>query len=81
MFLNYCCVVFFTTTIWSLRMDENDKNEFLKDFKKADIDGKLDMWFFALDQAALWEQILANMSDTATAEQLEQMKAKAKGGA
>ncbi len=73
--------MFFTITLWALRMDENDKNEFLKDFKKADIDGKLDMWFFALDQATLWEQILANMSDTATTEQLEQMKAKAKGGA
>lgn len=72
---------FLQFTLWALRMDENDKNEFLKDFKKADIDGKLDMWFFALDQATLWEQILANMSDTATSEQLEQMKAKAKGGA
>ena len=43
-------------------MDEKDKNEFLNDFKKADGETKLDMWYYALEQEVLWEQMLAEMS-------------------
>lgn len=43
-------------------MNEDDKKAFLNDFKKADIDKKLDMWYYAVDQEALWEEILAEMS-------------------
>ncbi len=43
-------------------MEEEDKKEFLDDFKKADGEKKLDMWYYALDQEVLWDQILADMS-------------------
>jgi hypothetical protein len=43
-------------------MNEKDKKEFLEDFKKADIDKKLDMWYYALDQEGLWEEVIAEMS-------------------
>jgi hypothetical protein len=43
-------------------MNEEDKKAFLDDFKKADIEKKLDMWFYALDQEGLWEELLAEMS-------------------
>jgi len=43
-------------------MNEKDKKEFLDDFKKANGETKLDMWYYALEQEVLWEQILAEMS-------------------
>jgi len=46
-------------------MNEEDKKEFLNDFKKANGETKLDMWYYALDQEVLWEQILAEMSTIA----------------
>jgi len=47
-------------------MNEEDKKTFLEDFKKADIQKKLDMWFFAMENIGLWDQILAEMSFIAT---------------
>lgn len=47
-------------------MDEKDKQKFLDDFKKGDIQKKLDMWFYALEQDTLWDEILSTMSDVAT---------------
>jgi len=46
-------------------MNDNDINEFINDFRKADISKKLDMWFYALDQEALWEEIMDEMSQIA----------------
>jgi len=46
-------------------MDEKDKKTFLEDFKKANIEKKMDMWFYALEQIALWEEIIAEISDIA----------------
>jgi len=46
-------------------MNEEDKKNFLEDFKKADIEKKMDMWFYALEQIALWEETIAEMSDIA----------------
>ncbi|MEF8847568.1 MAG: hypothetical protein V5A68_00335 [Candidatus Thermoplasmatota archaeon] len=46
-------------------MDEKDQEEFLKDFKKADLSQKLDMWVFALDQQMIWDEILSDMSKIA----------------
>ena len=46
-------------------MNEEDKKEFLNDFRKANGETKLDMWYYALDQEVLWEQILAEMSTIA----------------
>ena len=43
-------------------MNEEDTKKFLNDFKKADMDKKLDMWYYAVDQEALWEEILTEMS-------------------
>jgi hypothetical protein len=57
-------------------VDEKDKEAFLKDFKDADIDTKLDMWFFALDQEAVWEEMLDQMSKIARIKQLRAMQKK-----
>jgi len=63
--------------IWQgLTVDEKDKDVFLKDFKDADIETKLDMWFYALDQEAIWEELLDQMSKIARIKQLKEMKAK-----
>ena len=53
-------------------MKEEDKKAFLEDFRKADISKKLDMWYFALEQEMLWEEILAEMSDVAQVRHTEQ---------
>jgi len=47
-------------------MNEDDKKVFLEDFKKADIQKKLDMWFYAMEHIGLWDQIIAEMSFIAT---------------
>ena len=49
-------------------MNEEDKKAFLADFKKADISKKLDMWYYAVNQEGLWEEILAELSAIAQAE-------------
>jgi hypothetical protein len=46
-------------------MNEKDRQEFIKDFKEADISKKLDMWYYALEQEGLWEEIIAEMSEIA----------------
>ena len=46
-------------------MKEEDKKVFLGDFKEADIQKKLDMWFYALDQEAIWDEIMDEMSKIA----------------
>jgi hypothetical protein len=43
-------------------MNEDDKKTFLEDFKKADIQKKLDMWFYAMEHIGFWDQIIAEMS-------------------
>ena len=57
-------------------MEEKDKEAFLKDFKDADIETKLDMWFYALDQEGVWEEMLDQMSKIARIKQLQEMKDK-----
>ena len=47
-------------------MDEKDTKQFLEDFKKADISKKLDMWYYSLEQEAIWSEIISEMSDIAT---------------
>jgi hypothetical protein len=46
-------------------MNEEDVKTFLEDFKKADIQKKMDMWFFALEQEAIWDEIMDEMSKLA----------------
>jgi len=43
-------------------MEEKDKNEFLKDFKKSDGSKRLDMWDYALRQQVTWEKIITQLS-------------------
>jgi hypothetical protein len=47
-------------------MNEDDKKAFLEDFKKANIQKKLDMWFFAMENIGIWDQIITEMSFIAT---------------
>ena len=46
-------------------MNDKDQKAFLEDFKKADLAKKLGMWYYALDQEGLWEEIIAEMSAVA----------------
>ena len=59
-------------------MNENDKKEFLNDFKKGDLEKKLDMWFYALDQSSLWEEMLAEMSNIAEEQKMQAVVEKMK---
>ena len=53
-------------------MNEEDKKIFLEDFKKADLQGKADMWFYALEQVGIWEEIIAEIADIAQQDQMKQ---------
>ena len=53
-------------------MNEDDKKAFLEDFKKGDIPKKMDMWFFAIEQEALWEEIMDEMSKIARIQMMKQ---------
>ena len=55
-------------------MKEEDKKVFLEDFEKADINKKLDMWYYALDQEAIWEEIISEISDIAQMQQMQKRK-------
>ncbi|MEM0466716.1 MAG: hypothetical protein QXL17_02015 [Candidatus Thermoplasmatota archaeon] len=50
-------------------MNDEDCKRFLEDFKKADVARKVDMWFYAVEQAAIWEELLGEMSAIAQAAQ------------
>jgi hypothetical protein len=47
-------------------MNEEDKKEFMEEFKKADGTKRLDMWDFALSQQVLWEDVIAELQKIAT---------------
>ena len=46
-------------------MKEEDKQKFLEDFKKAEISKKVDMWFFALEQVSIWDELIDEMATIA----------------
>lgn len=52
-------------------MNEEDKKELLEEFGKADGAKKLDMWYYALEQEVLWEQILSEMSEIAKEQKMD----------
>jgi hypothetical protein len=52
-------------------MNEEDKKEYLEEFGKADGTKKLDMWYYALEQEVLWEQILSEMSEIAKEQKMD----------
>ncbi len=62
-------------------MNEEDIKAFLEDFKKAEIEKKMDMWFFALDQEAIWDEIMDEMSKIARIQMMKSgVKISAEGG-
>jgi hypothetical protein len=62
-------------------MNEEDIKAFLEDFKKAEIEKKMDMWFFALDQEAIWDEIMDEMSKIARIQMIKSgVKISAEGG-
>jgi hypothetical protein len=46
-------------------MDDNDKKEFMEEFKKGDGAKRLDMWDYAISQQVLWEKIITDMQSIA----------------
>ena len=52
-------------------MKEEDKSSFLDDFKKADVSKKLDMWYYAIEQGSLWDEIINEVADIAQIDQLK----------
>jgi hypothetical protein len=46
-------------------MNEEDKKEFIEDFKKGDGPKRLDMWDYALAQQVIWENIISEMQHAA----------------
>ena len=54
-------------------MNEEDKNDFLKQFTQGDMEKKLDMWFYALEQEGLWEEMLQEMAKIAEEQNMEKV--------
>ena len=46
-------------------MNDNDKKDFIEEFKKGDGTKRLDMWDYALAQQVLWENIIIEMQNIA----------------
>lgn len=46
-------------------MNEEDQQKFIEDFKKADVPKKLDMWYFALEQISIWDELIEEMATIA----------------
>lgn len=46
-------------------MNDDDRKEYLEEFKKADGSKRLDMWDYALSQQVLWENIITEMQSIA----------------
>jgi uncharacterized protein YihD (DUF1040 family) len=46
-------------------MDEEGKEEFMKDFKDSDGSKRLDMWDYALQQQVVWDDIITQMQKIA----------------
>ncbi len=46
-------------------MNDEDKKQFLDEFREIDGSKKLDMWDYALEQQVLWEQMLTELSTIA----------------
>jgi hypothetical protein len=58
-------------------MNEEDKKEFMEEFKKGDGTKRLDMWDYALAQQVVWENIISKLQHIAREQgvdkELEQM--------
>ena len=49
-------------------MNEEDKKEFMEEFKKGDGTKRLNMWDYALAQQVLWENIISELQHIARAQ-------------
>ena len=58
-------------------MNDDDKKDFIEEFKKGDGGKRLDMWDYAIAQQVLWENIITEMQNIARKQnvdkQLEKM--------
>jgi hypothetical protein len=59
-------------------MNEDDLKQFLEDFKKAELEQKLDMWFYAMEQEGIWEEIIADMAAIAEEQKMSNVLEKMK---
>ena len=59
-------------------MNEDDLKQFLEDFKKAELEKKLDMWFYAMEQEGIWEEIIADMAAIAEEQKMSNVLEKMK---
>ncbi|MEF8879517.1 MAG: hypothetical protein V5A64_03890 [Candidatus Thermoplasmatota archaeon] len=55
-------------------MEEEDQKKILEDFKKADIEEKLNMWFYAVEQEGIWEEMLDEMSKIARKQKIKELR-------
>jgi len=46
-------------------MNEDDKKEYMEEFKKSDGAKRLDMWDYALSQQVLWENVITELQNIA----------------
>jgi len=46
-------------------MNDEDKKDFIEEFKKGDGAKRLDMWDYALAQQVIWENIISQMQHIA----------------
>ena len=46
-------------------MNEEDKKEYMEEFKKSDGAKRLDMWDYALSQQVLWENVITELQNIA----------------
>jgi hypothetical protein len=44
-------------------MNDDDKKDFIEDFKKGDGAKRLDMWDYAISQQVFWENIINEMQN------------------
>jgi len=58
-------------------MNDEDVKKFLEDFEKADVQKKMDMWFYALEQLDIWDEIMDMMSKIARIQLMKSGKATA----
>lgn len=42
-------------------MNDEDKKDFITDFKKSDGTQRLDLWDYAIQQQVIWEKIITDM--------------------
>jgi hypothetical protein len=46
-------------------MNDEDKKQFIDEFKKADGANRLDLWDYALSQQVLWENMITDLQKIA----------------